>query len=158
MIEWSNASFEIDQIPPSKNENKWKGTAGRMATKKKWRQIFQGELLKLILPMPLPIHPDTPLICMVTLRFTSQSRNPETRNYVPAIEECLADALRRSEDSKAARWIEDDKDDQVRISIHQMDRRGPRGMRVELRWMEVEEESEDMPFFESDGPVAQLPS
>jgi len=158
MIEWSSTSFEVDQIPPSKNQTNWKSAKGRMATKKKWREVFQGRMMQLELPTPIPRREGTPLICMVTLRFTTGSRAPEVINYEPAIKDCLADALRRSEDSTAPRWIDDDKDDQIRISIHTMEKRGPRGMRVELRWMEPEKDEDDVPFFETDGPVAQLPS
>lgn len=161
MSEWDSVSFEIDQIPPSKNTNNWSNVGGRMATKKKWRSIYIEALHKLNLPMPIPHHAEVPLIAMVTVRFTPKSQSPEIINFEPAIKECLADALRRSDEPKLQGWIDDDTDDLIRISVHQMDGRGERSHRVELRWMEeeeLEEEAEVGPFFESDAPVVDLPS
>lgn len=161
MIDWDSVSFEVDGIPPSKNTNNWSNVGGRMATKKKWRGIYIDALHKLNLPMPIPHHAEVPLIAMVTVRFTLKSQSPEIINFEPAIKECLADALRRSDEPKLQGWIDDDTDDLVRISVHQMKDRGKRSHRIELRWMEEpepEEEPEAAPFFESDAPVAQLPS
>lgn len=159
-IEWSSARFLTDHISPSKNTTNWKGIKGKMSTKMKWRTIYQEAMTELGLPCPIPRMEGTPLIVLVTLRFDLKSRNPEVINYEPVIKECLADALRRSEDNKAQGWIDDDKDDDIRISIHIMNERGPRGMLVELRWMEPEvvvDPDGETPFFETDLPVVELP-
>lgn len=159
-IEWDSVVFEVDQISPSKNTTNWKGTKGKMSTKIKWRTIFQDKMLDLGIPTPIPMMDGVPLLAIVTLRFDQKSRNPEVINYKPVIDECLADGLRRSEDQHKQGWIEDDKDHQIRISVHIMKERGPRGMKVELRWMrpvEVVDPDGETPFFETDAPVAQLP-
>jgi hypothetical protein len=174
-IEWDSASFEVNQISPSKNTTNWTSTQGKMSTKKKWRDIFVEEMRRLELPTPIPRMAGTPLIAMVTLRFSVQARGPEVINYEPCIKECLADALRRSDEPKVQGWINDDKDEQIRLSVHIMKGRGAtkeeRGMRVELRWMppfeyekepEIHEQREEKlvePFYENgDKAVAQLPS
>lgn len=164
MIEWKSVSFLIDYdggIPPSKNTTNWGSVKSKISTKKKWREIFIKELFKLDLPCPLPKVDGTPVIAIVTLRFSPRAQDPEAPNYRPAIEECLLDALWRSDAPSVQGWIDHDKDDQVRLSLHQMEERGdPRSMLVELRWMELETTLEEFvrtPFFETDGPVAQLP-
>lgn len=176
-IEWESIDFVVNAIVPSKNTSNWKGAKGKMSTKKKWRDIFRDEMIKHDLPCPIPRHEGTPLICIVTMRFGVESRNPEVINYEPVIKECLADALWRSDDRDEQGWIDHDSNDQIRLYVGQMEQRAPskahRGMLVELRWMLPREENddpldpptevmeieahEDAPFFSTDVPVAQLP-
>lgn len=159
-IEWSSVSFLVDNISPSKNSTNWTGKDGKIKSKIKWRKIYQDAMFDLDLPCPIPRMEGTPLIAKVTLRFGLESRGPETRNYLPAVEEILADALRRSEDLSAQGWIDDDKDEDIRVSLHKMEQRGPRGMLVELIWMEPEVVADpdgETPFFETDLPVVDLP-
>jgi hypothetical protein len=163
MIEWSSASFQINAISPSKNTTNWTSLKGRMQTKTKWRGLFEEEFYKLDLPRPIPRMPGTPLIVIVTIRFAQSSRGPEVINYEPCIKECVADGLRLSAAPTANGWIDDDKDDQIRLSVHIMKERAPtkedRGMRVELRWMEPQRSPSDSPFYEADDKaVVELPS